>query len=141
MPDPLDDQKAFLGKGLAFPMRTNVQGELQLSAYLPNIEESIQLILRTSLGERLYRPDFGSRLSELVFAPLNTQTLLLIRLYVEEALEKWEPRIELVSVTTEPDPIQGRVDITLTYTPKESPDARSLVYPFYLLPAAEEVQA
>lgn len=138
--DPLNRQEAFWGKGVAFPMRTNVQGELQLSAYRTNIEECIQLILQTDLGERLYRPDFGSRLSELVFDPLNTQTLLLMRLYVEEALEKWEPRIDLISITTEPDPIRGRVDINITYTPKDSPDVRSLVYPFFLLPAATEAQ-
>lgn len=136
----LNHPEAFLGRGVAFPMRMNVQGELALSIYHANIEDCIRLILRTNLGERLYRPDFGSRLSELVFAPLNTQTLLLIRLYIEEALEKWEPRIELLSVTTEPDPLKGRVDITISYTPKGSPDSRSLVYPFYLLLDSEEAQ-
>ncbi|MBE9060434.1 GPW/gp25 family protein [cf. Phormidesmis sp. LEGE 11477] len=141
MPDSQSDllkrEEAFWGRGIAFPIRTTVQGELQLSAYDANIAECIQLILRTDLGERLYRPDFGSRLSELVFAPLNTQTLLLLRLYVEEALEKWEPRINLLAVTTDPDPQQGRVDVLISYTPKDSPDARSLVYPFYLMPASE----
>jgi len=132
-------QEAFWGRGVAFPIRTSVQGEVQLSAFQPNIEECIRLILRTDLGERLYRPDFGSRLCELVFAPLNTQTLLLLRLYIEEALEKWEPRIDLIEVVTEPDPLKGRVDITISYTPKDSPDVRSLVYPFYLLPTAPEV--
>lgn len=124
-----------IGKGIGFPLKTNVQGSLQLSAEGQNLEESIHLILRTSLGERVYRPDFGSRLSELVFAPLNTNTLLLLRLYVEEALEAWEPRIELDEVTTDPDPVRGRVDVTIRYHPKESHDLRSLVYPFYLVPA------
>jgi len=137
LPDPLRREEAFLGRGVAFPIRTTVQGELQLSAYDANIAECIRMILRTDLGERLYRPDFGSRLSELVFAPLNTQTLLLLRLYVEEALEKWEPRIDLVAVTTEPDPQRGRVDIVIRYTPKDSPDVRSLVYPFYLMPTSD----
>ncbi|MEM7796552.1 MAG: GPW/gp25 family protein [Cyanobacteria bacterium P01_C01_bin.118] len=131
-------QEPFWGQGISFPLRMNVQGGLQISAFSHNIEECIHLILQTKLGERLYRPDFGSRLSELVFAPMNTQTLLLIRLYVEEALEKWEPRITIEDIKTEPDPQQGRVDISILYTPKDSPDTRSLVYPFYLVPAAEE---
>ncbi|MFE4106147.1 GPW/gp25 family protein [Almyronema epifaneia] len=128
---------AFLGQGLSFPLQVSVQGGLQLNATYRNIEDSIGIILRTSLGERIYRPDFGSRLSELVFAPLNTQTLLLIRLYVEEALKKWEPRIVLDGVLTEPDPLNGRVDITIEYHPKGHHDSRSLVYPFYLLPPGE----
>ena len=90
------------------------------------------IILRTDLGERVYRPNFGSRLSELVFEPMNVQTLMLIRLYVEQALEMWEPRIILKEVRADPDPIRGRVDIEIVYQPKNSLDTRSLVYPFYL---------
>lgn len=126
---------SHIGSGISFPLKTSVTGNLQLSAEGQNLEESIHVILRTSLGERVYRPDFGSRLSELVFAPLNTSTLLLLRLYVEEALDAWEPRIELDEILTDPDPVRGRVDITIKYHPKNSHDSRSLVYPFYLLPA------
>jgi len=122
----------LVGAGFALPIGVNVQGGIQLSSDAPNLEESIAIILRTNLGERVYRPDFGSRLSELVFEPLNVQTLLLIRLYVEEAIESWEPRINLIEVRTDPDPIRGKVDIEIIYQPKDSIDSRSLVYPFYL---------
>lgn len=132
-----DNQQAYLGTGLAFPLRLTVQGSIQLSSAERNIEESIWLILRTDLGERVYRPDFGSRLSELVFAPMNTQTLLLIRLYVREALEIWEPRIELDAVRTDPDPVRGRVDIIIDYHLKDRHEPRSLVYPFYLSQGGE----
>jgi phage baseplate assembly protein W len=130
---PLD----HLGQGIAFPLGVTVQGGLKLSATERNLEDSIRIILGTNLGERIYRPDFGCRLSELVFAPLNTQTLLLIRLYVEEALIKWEPRITVLEIRADPDPIRGRVDIEIHYQPKASHDSRSLVYPFYLLPPSE----
>ena len=130
----------YIGKGIGFPIRPNMQGSLQLSEEERNIEEAIHVVLRTSLGERVYRPDFGSRLSELVFAPLNTQTLLLMRLYIEEALEAWEPRITLEEVLTDPDPVRGRVDITLKYRIKDNYDIRSMVYPFYLLPGETTAQ-
>ncbi len=129
--------KAYLGTGWASPLRVNLQGSIQLSSAERNIEESIWIILRTNLGERVYRPDFGSRLSELVFGTMNTQTLVLLRLFVREALEMWEPRITLDEVRTDPDPVRGRVDIIIDYHPKDSHDARSLVYPFYLLPGGE----
>jgi uncharacterized protein len=127
-----------LGKGFSFPMKTNVQGSLQISVAERSVEESIHIILRTSPGERVYRPDFGSRLGELVFAPLNLQTLLLIQICVREALEQWEPRILLEDIKTDPDPVQGRVDISIIYRLKSQPDLRSLVYPFYLLPASAD---
>lgn len=133
MPDNIQNQqRAYVGTGWAFPLRVNLQGGILLSAIERSVEESIWIILRTGLGERVYRPDFGSRLSELVFAPMNTQTLLLLRLHVEEALEMWEPRIILDEVRTDPDPIRGRVDIIVNYHLKDRYDSRSLVYPFYL---------
>lgn len=134
----IDPAKEHLGQGLAFPIQTTMQGGLQLSATERNIEDCIHIILSTSVGERIYRPTFGSRLSELVFAPMNTSTLLRIRLYVEEALKLWEPRIVVDAVTTQPDPLRGRVDIEIRYHPKDSHDSRSMVYPFYLVPTGGE---
>jgi len=125
-------QEDYIGAGFGFPLQVNVQGGIQLSTGTPNLEESIVIILRTDLGERVYRPNFGSRLSELVFEPMNVQTLMLIRLYVEQALDMCEPRIILKEVIADPDPIRGRVDIEIIYQPKNSLDTRSLVYPFYL---------
>jgi uncharacterized protein len=136
MQEEFDDRFSnLIGSGFALPLRSSVQGGIQLSAEEPNIEESIVIILRTSIGERVYRPNFGSRLSELVFEPLNIQTLLLIRLYVEEAIETWEPRIDLIEVRADPDPVRGKVDIEILYQPKNSSDSRSMVFPFYLLSA------
>ena len=136
-----EKQQGYIGTGLAFPLTVNLQASVQLSSDTQNIDESIRIILSTKLGERKYRPDFGSRLDELVFAPMNTETLLLIRLYVQEALERWEPRIILDGVyvevatsnfTQKPEPELGRLNIMIQYHPKGSHDARSLVYPFYL---------
>lgn len=133
MPLNTGDQKPdYVGAGIAFPTLINVQGSLQLSSGTLNIEESIYIILSTQFGERVYRPNFGSRLSELVFEPMNSQTLLLIRLYVRESIELWEPRINLINVLTDPDPSTGRIDINIVYQLKDSFDSRSMVYPFFL---------
>ena len=131
-----NEQPKYLGTGLSFPLQTNVQGGLKLSAEVQKVKESIWLILRTDLGERVYRPDFGCRLSELAFAPLNNDTLLKIRLYVLEALQIWEPRIEVDEVRADPD-TAGRVNITIDYHLKSRPDPYSFVYPFYLVSEVE----
>ncbi len=139
MPEP--NQSALIGKGIAFPLKVNLQANLNLSKQFSNLEESIRIILGTKLGERVYRPDFGSRLDQLVFAPMNTDTLLLIRMYVQEAIEKWEPRVILENVyvevasspvTLEPYPEIGQLNINIEYRVKEYHETRSMVYPFYL---------
>ncbi|MBN3960841.1 GPW/gp25 family protein [Nostoc sp. NMS8] len=130
--------RAYLGTGWAYPLHLNVQGGIQLSREDQKVKESIWIILRTGVGERVYRPTFGSRLSELAFATLNSDTLLRIRLYVLEALEVWEPRITIDEIVTDPDPMRGRVDIIINYRLKDSPDIYSFVYPYYLVSAGEE---
>ncbi|MBD2449274.1 GPW/gp25 family protein [Nostoc sp. FACHB-152] len=132
-----DQRKDYLGTGWAFPLQLSLQGGIQKTSEDQKVRESIWIILRTGVGERVYRPNFGSRLSELAFAPLNTDTLLRIRLYVLEALEVWEPRITIDEVLTEPDPIRGRVNIIINYRLKDYADIHSFVYPFYLLAAGE----
>lgn len=134
MSDISTNNTSYLGQGWSFPLRVNIQGNFQLSAEITNIEESIPIILRTQIGERVYRPDFGSRLGELVFAPMNTQTLLLTKLYTEDALTKWEPRIVIDAIRTEADPMRNRIDVIIEYHPLDSYEQRSLVYPFYLQP-------
>ncbi|APB34213.1 GPW/gp25 family protein [Gloeomargarita lithophora Alchichica-D10] len=121
-----------LGRGWAFPPGISPQGGIQLSAAAVNVREAIWIILTTELGERVYRSTFGCRLGELVFAPLNSQTLLLTRLYVEEALQAWEPRIILDQVVTLPEATLGRVVITINYRLKATYEPGSVVYPFYL---------
>lgn len=122
----------YLGTGLSFPLQVNLQGGFKQSSEAQKVKESIWLILRTDLGERVYRPDFGCRLTELAFAPLNNDTLLRIRIYVLEALQKWEPRIDVDEVRTDPDSVRGRVNIIINYCLKSHADPYSFVYPFYL---------
>ncbi|MBR8839100.1 MAG: GPW/gp25 family protein [Stigonema ocellatum SAG 48.90 = DSM 106950] len=137
MPNTVYSQRPYLGTGWTFPLSLNLQGGIQLSSEEQKIKESIWIILRTGVGERVYRPNFGSRLSELAFAPLNSDTLIRIRIYILEALEVWEPRIIIDEILTEPDPIRGRVDITINYRLKDRYDINSFVYPFYLLSSGE----
>ena len=56
----MDEQKAWLGRGWAFPVRIDpATGGIAMSEHENDIRESIQIILRTSRGERVMRPDFG----------------------------------------------------------------------------------
>lgn len=52
----------------------------------------------TSLGERLLEPAFGSRVRELIFEPLDQVFELKTRLFLTDALRKYEPRCRIVSV-------------------------------------------
>ncbi len=132
MADDLRNRE-FLGQGLAFPLQVNPRGEIALARGERDIEQSIRIILETMPGERVMRPDFGCRIWELVFAPHDPTTEGLLIHYVEQALTRWEPRIDLTSVKVSDDPVQaGAVLIEINYIIKATHDERSIVHPFYI---------
>ena len=125
--------KSYLGKGLAFPLQVNARRELALVGAEKDIEQSIQIILSTRPGERVMRPTFGCRAHELLFDLRDATTINLLRKYVEEALAFWEPRIQVMSVTTYIDESNdSSIYVDIEYQIKESHDIRSIVFPFFL---------
>ena len=127
-----------LGAGWAFPPRVNSRGAIALSHAERDIEEAIRIILSTARGERPMRPEFGSNLHTLVFAPNNASTAATLRFYVEEALARWEPRIAVVDVGVDATGADdGLLNVTIQYLVRATNDERNLVYPFYRIPHEE----
>jgi uncharacterized protein len=125
--------KEFIGRGLTFPLQIGQQGGLALAKGFNEIEQAIRIILGTSPGERVMRPEFGCRIHELIFAPNNASTRRLAAYYVEEALNRWEPRISLNEINAEADSSRdGVLQIEIKYKIKDTHDERSIVYPFFL---------
>lgn len=124
----------FLGVGWACPMSCDESSkDIALSRYEKDVEEAILIILKTAPGERVMRPDFGCGIHEYVFAPNNAQTAGMIRFHVEQALARWEPRIEVLSVQVNSDSYRPEVLlIDIGYTVRSTDSRFNIVYPFYL---------
>ena len=125
--------REYIGQGLAFPLQVDPRGGIALATGTHDIEQAIRIILMTAPGERVMRPEFGCRIHELVFAPHDAATESLAAYYVQVALERWEPRIELREVEVVTDPARdGVLLVEIKYEVKDTHDERSIVYPFYL---------
>ncbi|MBT0768204.1 GPW/gp25 family protein [Kineosporia sp. J2-2] len=129
----------FIGRGFAWPMRVDASGSIALTSGAADLDSSVRMVLLTAPGERLMRPDFGCRIHELVFEPINPNTLGLIRHAVREALARWEPRVAVEEVDVVAAPrVPGLVDIHVGYRVRATNDRRNLVHPFYLIPQERE---
>jgi len=127
------NDREFLGKGLRFPVSVNLNGGVSSSAYEENVRQSIFIVLGTAPGERINRPDFGCRIHDLMFAPNNDITAARAEVYCEEAIYKFEPRVDQVTVRALVNSDQpNRLDIRIEYTIAGKNDRRNLVFPFYL---------
>src|SRR4051812_17505141 len=129
----MPNDKDFLGKGLRFPVSINLNGGVSSSQLEENVRQSLFIILGTAPGERINRPRFGCRIHDLMFAPNNDITAARAEVYCEEAIYKYEPRVEKVICTATANPDQpNRLDIRIEYVVTGKNDKRNLVYPFYL---------
>jgi phage baseplate assembly protein W len=98
-----------------------------------SIRQSIWMILSTSPGERVMRPDFGCGLQDLVFGVNNAGTATAVATTVRDALAVWEPRIDVVDVVAVPDAAAPHVlRIEIDYQVRSTNSRFNLVYPFYL---------
>ena len=96
-------------------------------------KEAIWIILSTSRGERVMRPDFGSGIHDMVFAPINATTLNLVETIVTEDLTNFEPRIDLLGVEVSDREAEiGRLLININYVIRATNNEFNLVFPFYL---------
>jgi phage baseplate assembly protein W len=124
---------SFLGRGWRFPIQPDASGGLGYVEAEPNIEQSLRILLLTSLGERAMRPTFGCAAPRLVFSPGSVQYLRLLETTVREAVRDWEPRVALVDVVAEAlRDDETHVSVNIDYRIRGSNTKFNLVFPFYL---------
>jgi len=92
-------------------------------AGLDHVRQSIQDILRTPIGSRVMRREYGSALFALVDAPMDGVTPVEIVQAVAAALARWEPRVRLQRVEVAEASSDGRLTLALDclYLPDGAP--------------------
>jgi phage baseplate assembly protein W len=93
-----------LGRGISFPPRVGTDGRVVWSEGDVNIQESIQVILKTASGERLRLPGFGGGIEQFLFEPNTVATRFDIAERIRRAVSDWEPRVSVQSVEVNEDP-------------------------------------
>lgn len=124
----------FGGRGWAFPIAVTADGTIRPTAdEEETVRNAIWMILSTSPGERVMRPDYGCGIDDHVFGEVGPATTAGIVRDVTEALRAWEPRIDLLDVQARLDPGDRSVLLVeITYQLRATNSRQNLVYPFYL---------
>jgi phage baseplate assembly protein W len=80
-----------------------------------HIRDLVEQVLFTAPGERVNRPEFGSGLRELIFAPASEELATTTQFLVQGALQRWlGDRIELETVRVEAEDSTLRVVVSYT---------------------------
>ncbi len=123
----------FIGTGWRFPIVPDDAGRLGYASGEASIETCLRALLLTGLGERVMRPDLGTRAPDLVFAPGSTRNLHDLEDSIREAVTRFEPRVQLDDVRAETVPQdESRVTVSVVYRVRRTNTRANLVFPYYL---------
>lgn len=81
-----------------------------------DVVQSINNILRTPLGSRMFLPEFGTQLEDLLFELMSDKTSLAIQSAIITGIRLWEPRVALKQATVFPNYVDGVYDVTVVFT-------------------------
>lgn len=110
------DSAQLFGRGISFPPQVGPDGRVAWSQGEVNVREAIRIILMTERNERLRLSEFGGSLSRFLFEPNTVATRHLIQDRITQELAQWEPRVQIESVSVDPEEGDPQAAIaTITY--------------------------
>ena len=125
--DLFNDGRASAGIGLS------PKGSVPLVSGAQAIRQSILLLLSTTPGERVMRPQYGCHIHRLIFSPNDDTTAGLAIHYIKRALKRWEPRIDILKIDAYRHEEQPELlNIVLEYRVQATQRLESLAFSFNL---------
>ena len=90
--------------GINFPLRQSLKGQYLSLSETPDEEIRTDLVhlLLTRKGSRYYLPNFGTRLYEYIFEPLDGDTFSTLRSEIEESISTFIPNLTIQNISIEP---------------------------------------
>ena len=79
------------------------------------IARSVKNIVFTLPGEKFFNPDFGSRISKVLFENIDDITASVIVDEIKESIRNYEPRVELLDVEAIPNFDNNQFDVNIVY--------------------------
>ncbi len=140
----MNTNKEYLGTGWSFPPTFDKESQtVNLVSAEKDIEESLEILLSTSLGERVMQPEYGCNLKDYQFESINSSLIGFLKDLVERAILFYESRIKLERVDiTEADSVEifeGLLKITVHYEIEGTNTRYNFVYDFYLREADQGI--
>lgn len=119
----VEDQDTRVSVGIDFPFARVGGGEgyfKTTKTTVDSIKNNIRLLLQTNQGERLFQPNLGMNLRELLFEQLNDDTRIQIENNIVDVFQKWLPFVELRDIqlnTKNPNQINVSIVFNIRRTP------------------------
>lgn len=114
---------------VAFPFRLDSRGRTQTTDDERHVNAMLEILLLTSAGERVNRPDFGGGLRRLLFGPASPELAATVQHTLRAEILQWlDDVIDLGQLEVLAD--EGRVVVNLTYAMRRDGMQRAANFAF-----------
>ena len=124
----------LIGKGWKFPPVFGRAGHtINMVSGAAEVDQAIEILLKTAIGERLMRQEFGCSLQAYAFESFDATLLNEIKGNIQQAMIKYERRINVLNIEVKADKASaGVLEIDIEYLIPETNSRYNYVFPFYL---------
>lgn len=115
----------------SFPLHFDPYGKTVETVYDDeSIKQSLYMLLSTSPGERIMEPEYGCDLKPLAFERLTLSLETQMKNDIKKAIETFESRIDIKSITLEDVEVDGCINIKIDYSIKTNKNNHTMVYKY-----------
>src|SRR4051812_49431460 len=110
---------SFLGTGWQFPIqftKASTESGVAMLSDEDDIQNSLQVLLSTRIGERIMQPNYGCNMDVLLFEAINESLITYVKDLVFTAIYYYEPRINPDNLTIEATTEEGTILVNVAYT-------------------------
>jgi len=108
--------------------KISFKGGVAIVEGIEAINASVRNILGTFLEERVMLPEFGSRLRELLFNPIDDDTAVLIEMEAAEVITLWDDRVEVINVRVEPFEDDNRYEVYVQFKETKTGEFKEVMF-------------
>ena len=79
------------------------------------VRNGLKNIFTWRRGERIILPEFGDTIYKFLYEPITPEVLNDIQAEAAAMIERWEPRVSIIDVSTKPFPDENEILIQIQY--------------------------
>jgi len=95
--------------------RHPVTGDIGTLTDIEAVKRSVRNLINTKFYERPFNPEIGSDVRAILFEPVSPIVADVLKRYIEDAINNFEPRAEVTNITSIADPDANRYEVSIEF--------------------------
>ena len=122
----VEDQDSRVSVGIDFPFNRTAGGNGLFNTTettIDAIKANIQLLLQTNQGERLFQPNLGVNLRQLLFEQMTEDLQIQIENNIVDVFERWLPFVNLTNINIERKNDVNQTNVNIEFNIRRTPNS------------------